>query len=296
MQQNTPAVEQKASRKISFLIDPNNGCNLNCMHCGLDRPHLVHYSKQQTMSVDDFKRVLQIMEPYVGSIGFGCIREPLVHPSIRQLFQLVDEHESIRDISLATNGVLLDRSMADYILSTNLEWNLNISMESSNPATYERIRRGSTFSLIKDNIAYLVGLREKAGQRIKVNLSSVIFKTNLAEYTQLFDFAESMGIDSIAPMQLEVHDGNRHLALSENEEEMMVEVFENLQHRAENSQLNFTLEGFRQQMDKDPATDRCSTVVMNQTGHIYPPGYRKSIGTVFNPDDLKSIKAFYGLD
>ena len=124
------------------------------------------------MSIADFKRVLHIMGPYVVSMGFGCLREPLVHPQIRDLFQLADNHGNITGISLATNGVLLDRSMADIMLSTSLDWNVEVSIESSNPLTYEKIRRGSKFSLIKNNIEYLISLKEKAGNKISVNLLS----------------------------------------------------------------------------------------------------------------------------
>ena len=290
-------VNTKKSQGISFLLDPNDGCNLNCMHCGLERPHVVHYSKQQIMSIADFERVLHIMGPYVVSMGLGCLREPLVHPQIRNLFQLADDHGNIRDISLATNGVLIDRSLADFLLSTSLNWNVNISMESSNPLTYNRIRRGSTFSLVRDNIEYLISLREKTGNRIKVNFSSVIFNMNLFEFTALYDFAESLGIDSIIPMYLQVHDGNRHLALSENEQKILCAIIERLKQRAENSHLNLMVDRFYNQMDQNHSDDdQCSIVVMNQTGHIYPPGYRKPLGTVLNPDDLKTIKDFYGLD
>jgi molybdenum cofactor biosynthesis enzyme MoaA len=267
------------------------------MHCGLERPHVVHFSKQQIMSIADFKRVLNIMGPYIVSMGFGCLREPLVHPKIRDLFLLSEDHGSIMGISLATNGVLLDRSLADFMISTSLEWNVDVSMESSNPVTYEKIRRGSKFNLIKDNIEYLIQIREKAGNKIKVNFSSVIFNINLPEFSQLFDFAESLGIDSIKPMHLQVHDGNMGFALGDKERKNMYEVIENLKQRSDNSHLNLMLEEFYKEMNQDHTDDdQCSIAVMNQTGHIYPPGYRRPIGTVLNPDDLNTIMDFYGLD
>jgi MoaA/NifB/PqqE/SkfB family radical SAM enzyme len=248
------------------------------------------------MGLPEFKQVLDTMGPYLVSLGLGCLREPLVHPQIEELIHVVEAHDYVPGVTLATNGVLLDGPMAEFMVSRDLDWDIYISMESSNPATYEKIRRGAKFGVIKENIENLINLREKASKRMKINFCSVIFKYNLDEYVRLFDFAESIGIDAFKPMHLMLHEGNRDMALSGDEETRMFEIVNSLKQRTEDSHIDLMLDEFYEQRDYGLGTNKqVPMAVMNQTGHIFPPGYRKPIGSVLNDDDITAIMEFYGL-
>ena len=72
-----------------------------------------------------------------------------------------------------------------------------------------------------------------------------------------------------------IHDGNRYIALSEDEQRNMYEMVHGLKQRVENSHLNLITEEFYKQMGHDCIHhDQRSMAIMNQTDHILPHGYR----------------------
>jgi len=95
-------------RRINYMrISVTDRCNMRCIYCNAGAvPHLSH---------DDILRYIEIQRVVQAAVGLGVKNlritggEPLVRPDLSALVELLARVEGIGDISLTTNGALLDK-------------------------------------------------------------------------------------------------------------------------------------------------------------------------------------------
>ncbi len=271
--------------KLSLLVDPNNGCNLNCIHCGLACAHLEHFSKQEIMSVQKFDQMIEILGPYIKSLSIGCIREPLVHPNIDVILKHADQVLKTIPLKLTTNGILLSEPLIAMFAKAYHDWSFNISIESADPDTYEKIRRGAKFEIFDRNIKYLCALKAKR-PNLKIYFSTVVMKANLHCLEEVLDYAQAVGVDGVTLMDLEPHVHNEHLVLSPEEKKEWSKKFARFQEQNQDGRMTIG-------KHDGPSQTTDSQAVMNQKGDIYPSGFRQPIGNVFEISGLKMILEHY---
>jgi cyclic pyranopterin phosphate synthase len=76
--------------------------------------------------------------------------EPLVRKDLPELVSLIAAIHGIRDISLTTNGILLDK-LAGPLARAGLK-RVNISLDTLNPQRFTRITRGGSFDRFLDGL------------------------------------------------------------------------------------------------------------------------------------------------
>jgi MoaA/NifB/PqqE/SkfB family radical SAM enzyme len=195
--------------------------------------------------------------------------------------------------------MLLERELVDILIAGRHTWQINFSIESCNPKIYASIRRGARFDLFHKNLTNLISAKKAATKDIKILFSAVILKTNLNEYSRLLDYADALGVDFLTPMRLQVHDDNADLALSLEEEnkarDILLEMAEKASHLF--TKMDLSQYGYESQKSSQPAPDSTSppSIIMNHLGYIYPPGFRKPLGCIFNSEDLPGIFKHYDL-
>jgi cyclic pyranopterin phosphate synthase len=109
-----------------------------------------------------YEEILRIVR-IASNLGVSKTRitggEPLVRRDIVSFIAFLSEIPGIEDISLTTNGVLL-RRYAEDLYKAGLN-RVNVSLDSLDPAKYERITRGNHLSDVWNGIeeAEMVGLK-----------------------------------------------------------------------------------------------------------------------------------------
>ena len=127
------------NRRIDYLrISVTDRCNLNCIYCGDGRcPNLPH---DAVLSYEEIARVAGIL----ANIGISHIRltggEPLVRPKIDVLVAMLRRLRGIDEISMTTNGTLLERW--SYLLRKAGLSRVNVSVDSLKPNRFKEITRG----------------------------------------------------------------------------------------------------------------------------------------------------------
>jgi cyclic pyranopterin phosphate synthase len=152
-------------RVIDYMrISITDRCNLRCIYCmpaGGIRP----VEHKEILTYEEIIRVVRV----AAALGVRKIRitggEPLARKNVSYLLSSLRKIAGIEDMSLTTNGVLLEkyaRELADAGLSR-----VNISLDSLRPERYREMTRGGEVSLVLRGIE----AAERAGLLpIKINM------------------------------------------------------------------------------------------------------------------------------
>jgi cyclic pyranopterin phosphate synthase len=153
------------SRTIDYMrISVTDRCNLRCIYC-MPYEGLSPIEHSEILRYEEIVRVLRV----AAGIGVRKIRitggEPLVRKNIPYLIQLIKEIDGISDLSLTTNGILLEK-YADELAAAGLD-RVNISLDSVRAERYREITRGGDIDAVFRGIA----AAQKAGLLpIKINV------------------------------------------------------------------------------------------------------------------------------
>jgi cyclic pyranopterin phosphate synthase len=124
-------------RRIDYLrISVTDRCNLSCFYCKplADMKMLRH---DEILSYEEILRLLSIAVP----LGISRVRvtggEPLVRRGIVDFMASLGKQEGLEDISLTTNGILLDE-LAPALHAAGKP-RLNVSLDSLDPRKFQKI-------------------------------------------------------------------------------------------------------------------------------------------------------------
>jgi len=127
------------NRPINYLrVSVTDRCNLRCTYC-------MPAEGIEMMEHSDILRFHEIVDTvkYAVSVGVDKVRitggEPLVRKGIVDLVSMIAKIEGIKDLGMTTNGVLLT-DFAQDLADAGLQ-RVNISLDTMNPVTYNKITR-----------------------------------------------------------------------------------------------------------------------------------------------------------
>lgn len=171
--------DEKLPTKI--YLEPTTKCNLRCSTCmrnSWDEPEGV-------MDFELYKKLLKQTEKIatIKTIAFWGLGEPLMHPNIIQM--IASAKERGLKTELITNGILLDRNVAQEIVRSGLDV-LVVSLDGVSPESNARIRTGADLNLIQNNLGYLNAVKHMSGcDTPKIGIEFVIMRQNLGELSEL---------------------------------------------------------------------------------------------------------------
>lgn len=186
--QTPPSLVDRFNRQIDYLrISVTDRCDLRCIYCMAEDMQFV--PRSQLLTLEELYRV---GKSFV-ELGVKKIRitggEPLTRRGVMHLFETLGQLQGLHELTLTTNGTLLDR-YAQALKNAGVT-RINISLDSLQAARFRKITR------IGDIHRTFAGIDAalKAGfKRVKIN--SVILKhRNHDEIPALVAFAMERGMD-----------------------------------------------------------------------------------------------------
>jgi cyclic pyranopterin phosphate synthase len=133
-------MEDKYHRQINYLrISVTDRCNLRCFYCrGVrDFSFIPH---EEILSYEEIIRLVRLAL----MLGIDRFRitggEPLVRKGVEGLITEINSLSGVKDLSLTTNGVLLNGYL-EKLRAAGLK-RLNISLDTLNPEKYRKITGG----------------------------------------------------------------------------------------------------------------------------------------------------------
>lgn len=133
-------LQDRYGRRITYLrISVTDRCNLRCVYC-MPSEGVTWQPHHSILTYEEIAEVVRV----AAEQGVNEVRltggEPLVRPDLPELVRLIAEVPGIEDISLTTNGLLLERH-AQALAQAGLK-RVNISLDTLDAQKFARITRG----------------------------------------------------------------------------------------------------------------------------------------------------------
>lgn len=176
------------NRHINYLrISVTDRCNLRCTYCMPEEGILLMQHKE----ILTFDEITEVVRNAL-KMGITKIRltggEPLVRKGIVNLVSMISAIEGITDLSMTTNGILLEE-LAGPLKAAGLN-RVNISLDTLDPEKYRELTRGGDLAKVLKGIdaALSAGLTP-------VKINCVVFRSSDEEDARMVkEFCRGKGL------------------------------------------------------------------------------------------------------
>jgi cyclic pyranopterin phosphate synthase len=134
----------------SLRVSVTDKCNFRCKYC-MPAEGLEWLPRDEILDFEEIQRLVAVL----ASMGVDEVRltggEPLVRRDLPVLVELLAHTHGVRDLSLTTNGVLLDR-FAEPLVEAGLK-RLNVSLDSLSHVRFAEITRRDALDKVLAGLA-----------------------------------------------------------------------------------------------------------------------------------------------
>jgi cyclic pyranopterin phosphate synthase len=134
----------------SVRVSVTDKCNFRCTYC-MPAEGLEWLGREEILSFEEIARLVGVL----ARLGVDEVRltggEPLVRRDLPLLVGMIAQTEGVRDLSLTTNGILLDR-LAGPLVEAGLQ-RLNVSLDSLNHVRFAEITRRDALDAVLRGLA-----------------------------------------------------------------------------------------------------------------------------------------------
>jgi MoaA/NifB/PqqE/SkfB family radical SAM enzyme len=202
-------VDDYRESPLQLYVEVASRCNLSCIMCR-DRDGSVMVPQKAGsaagfMEFDLFRQLKPLLESVftVNLFGWG---EPMMHKEFIRFIEFTRECSDHCRINFNTNGTLLSAQKAARLVELDVT-RVCVSIDSPDPVTFEKIRRGAKFDRIITNIDRLRMLRDGRlaaglGSRLVLAMEQVVMQPNVGQLVETVNLASRLGIGELYLEQL----------------------------------------------------------------------------------------------
>ncbi len=181
------ALRDNYDRNITYLrVSVTDRCNMRCVYCIPEGAEFIPH--EEILTYDEIERIVKIG----AGAGIRKVRltggEPLARKNVERLVAQLSRIDSLEDLSLTTNGLLLAEK-AEALADAGLK-RVNVSLDTLDPAKFSEIcRRG-------DIGAVIAGIRAAGAAGLRpVKVNAVVMRgRNENEAADFIRFALDEGV------------------------------------------------------------------------------------------------------
>lgn len=180
----------KANFPFKLKMECSSICNLRCKMCPL---HVGLTRKQGYLEFKKFKYIFDQIKPaYLNLTGIG---EPFLNKDLFEIIKYAKKKNAM--VKLDSNGMLLNKENIKKILDTKIDI-ISVSIDGVDKESYEKIRVGSNFEQVKNNVKNLVDERNRIKSDTRVHMFFVLQETNIEKLPDFIRLAEWLGVNYVA--------------------------------------------------------------------------------------------------
>lgn len=230
--ENFEHMRAQPPREFEWLrIDPNYNCNVQCVYCHSSR-------SDKTISLTDLSEFLGQNVIRLENVQFGCIMEPTLDKRLADAMMLVAESgaKPSGDLVVQTNGILLHTHNQQKMLDAGLT-HLSVSIDSTNPDTLAKLRGGSSFQKVANNVIAF----KKNSPETHLQILTTVTRANIHEIIDLVSWGIEIGADRFVLREV-FHYPNNPVVDHEGTTRLLLKPgqFETMQREVENRFRNQT--------------------------------------------------------
>ena len=174
-------------------------CNLRCKFC-------ISYGSskdQHWMNFALYEQIARRLFPCAHTVYFCSGGEPMLYPWLREALKLTKQYRTIT--YMLSNGTLLDRHTARWLVQDQSLHELRISFDGARKKTLESIRVGANFESILVNLEYLTALKRERGLTYpRLSFHYVVMRSNLEELPEIFKICAQRGLYRVKVSYLKI--------------------------------------------------------------------------------------------
>ena len=173
-----------------IIVDPGNICNLKCPLCptGLQEEGV----KRQFMSMDVFRKTIDLFAPYGYEVILHNWGEPFLHRDILKMVTYCKQKNLAT--SLSSNLNVLSVS-PEEIVRSGLEY-LIVSLDGLTQDVYSQYRRNGNISKVLENVRGIVqAKRALKSSTPTIEWQFLVMKHNVHQIEQARGKAQELGVD-----------------------------------------------------------------------------------------------------
>jgi GTP 3',8-cyclase len=183
-----PVLDALSRPLRSLRVSVTDRCNLRCAYC-MPEEEYAWLPREDLLTFGELQRVVGVF------LGLGAERvritggEPLLRRDLDRLIALLAADPRLRDLSLTTNGVLLD-GQAESLRRAGLQ-RVTVSLDTLRADRHERLTRQS------NHVRVIAGIRAAAAagyRRLKIN-TVALRGVNDDELPDLLEFAREQNAE-----------------------------------------------------------------------------------------------------
>ena len=172
-------------------------CNLRCVMCPWRE--ITKYSRNRGLMSAEIWEAIRPYLPNVKSVDFTGGGEPLLQPKLEEW--MADAKRAGCETGFLSNGLLLRKDRLSRILEVGVDW-ICISMDGATADMYNKIRIGSDFDRVCENVANLAALRTAKLPKTMINF--VLMDLNIHQIQDMVRLTAKLGVDQINFKQCDV--------------------------------------------------------------------------------------------
>lgn len=268
------------------LIDPSTVCNLHCPLCPTGMGETTR--SRRLMKFEEFKRIIDEIGNYLTSVLFTNWGEPFLN---KEFFKMIEYSKKVKQIPFLSVDTNLNVDFSDQNLKKLVESGLDlmcVSMDGASQKTYEKYRRGGSFSKVVNNSKKILEKRKELGRnRPFIIWQFLVFKHNQHEIEKAIEMARDNGVDALRISVAQVY-------MSEVDKpfEYSYKISEEYLPELGSEYSGYTKDGKRKEIIK-----RCQWlwkgIVINSDGGVSPccavfPS-AQDFGNILKEDNFKSV-------
>ena len=172
-----------------FIFEITSRCTGDCIFCYNVWKQDETYP-QRELSLPEIKRLFNKLVEEVAPAGITLTGgEPLLYPDILEVVPFLSGKKI--DVGIATNGMLLDESLARELTARGASY-FEISLMTTDEKNFSRMTGGGSFKKVKEAI---INVKK---ERAKLTVSFVLTKLNLVDLEETIDLCFAFSADSLA--------------------------------------------------------------------------------------------------
>jgi|TARA_B100001971_G_scaffold155924_1_gene145413 radical SAM protein with 4Fe4S-binding SPASM domain len=190
-------------------------CNLKCIMCLHSSKDNKSIEYEGRMPWEMFVKMMEEASTHkCPSMTFAGYCEPLLDTRLPEMISLARKAGMV-DIMLNTNATLLTEEIGQELIENGLT-RLRIGFDGVTAETYEKIRRGSKYEKVRNNVLNFIALRDKLKSKLPVvRISCVHLSVNDHEIKDFVHFwkekADYVTVQKYRPHELKkVGPGEQH--------------------------------------------------------------------------------------